>query len=94
MSSIASRMNDILLRSAQSGAAEDMEAVEKIIHEANAGQRSVVEDLIDSRLMVEEEFLEALSGNLGMPWEADIKPRNSRRLKEICSAAVVTPSMR
>ncbi len=89
MSSIASRMNDILLRSAKSGAAEDMETVEKIIEEANSGQRSVVEDLIDSHQMVEEDFLEALSANLRMPWEADIKPKNSRRLKEICSAAVV-----
>src|SRR5687767_945897 len=82
MSSLANRMNDILLRSAEAGGAESMEAVEKIIAEAAQGQRPVIEELLDSRLMSEEDFLAALSQRLNLPWEPVLKPRNARRLKE------------
>ncbi|RYD36735.1 MAG: type II/IV secretion system protein [Verrucomicrobiaceae bacterium] len=81
-------MNDMLIRAAEAGGAEDMEAVAKIINEANRGQREVIEDLLDARLAVEEDFLGALSQSLRLPWEAEIKPRNSRRLKEVCSSQI------
>lgn len=88
MSSPAQRMNEMLIRAAEAGGAEDLEAVVKVITEANQGQRHVVEDLLDARLAVEEDFLGALSQSLGLPWEAEMKPRNSRRLKEVCSSQV------
>lgn len=88
MSSLAQRMNDILLGSAEAGGAENMDAVQTLIADAAQQQRPVIEDLLDSRLMVEEDFLFALSGRLNLPWEPNLKPRNSRRLKEVCSAAV------
>jgi type II secretory ATPase GspE/PulE/Tfp pilus assembly ATPase PilB-like protein len=78
----------MLLHSAQAGGVESMEAVEKIIAEAAQAQRPVVEDLLDSRLMGEEEFLSALSERLHLPWEPNLKPRHGRRLKDVCSAAV------
>ena len=81
-------MNEMLIRAAESVGVEDLEAVSKIITEANQGQRPVVEDLLDARLAVEEEFLGALSQSLHLPWEAEIKPRNSRRLKEVCSSQI------
>jgi type II secretory ATPase GspE/PulE/Tfp pilus assembly ATPase PilB-like protein len=81
-------MNDMLLRAAEAGGAEDMEAVAKLIAESNQAQRPVVEDLLDARLATEEDFLGALSGSLGLPWEAELKPRNSRRLKDVCSSSV------
>src|SRR5436190_1411028 len=88
MSSLAQRMNDMLIYSAHAGGVESMETVEKIIAEASQSQRPVVEDLLDSRLADEEMFLGALSERLNLPWEPILKPRNSRRLKEVCSSAV------
>src|SRR5688572_30760766 len=88
MSSLAQRMNDMLLSSAEAGGAESMETVEKIIADAAQSQRPVVEELLDSRLMSEEDFLAALSQRLNLPWEPVLKPRNARRLKEVCSSAV------
>lgn len=88
MSSLAQRMNDMLTYSAQTGGVESMEPVEKIISDAAQAQRPVVEDLLDSRLADEELFLSALSERLNLPWEPLLKPRNSRRLKEVCSSAV------
>ncbi len=81
-------MNDMLIRAAEAGGAEDMDAIVKVIDEANRGQREVVEDILDTRLAVEEDFLGALSQSLHLPWEAELKPRNSRRLKEVCSSQI------
>ena len=81
-------MNDMLLSSAEAGGAESMEVVEKIITDAAHAQRPVIEDLLDSRQMGEEEFLFALSLRLNIPWEPNLKPRHARRLKEVCSSAV------
>ena len=88
MSSLAQRMNDMLLSSAEAGGAESMEVVEKIISDAAHAQRPVIEDLLDSRQMSEEDFLFALSQRLNLPWEPNLKPRHARRLKEVCSSAV------
>jgi type II secretory ATPase GspE/PulE/Tfp pilus assembly ATPase PilB-like protein len=88
MSSLAARMNEILLRAVEAGGAEDLAAVEKIITEAHQAQRPVVEDLLDSRVATEEDFLSALSQSLHLPWEPELKPRNSRRLKDVCSSQI------
>jgi type II secretory ATPase GspE/PulE/Tfp pilus assembly ATPase PilB-like protein len=88
MSSLAQRMNDMLVYSAHAGGVESMEPVERILADSAQAQRSVVEDLLDSRLADEEMFLGALSERLHLPWEPHLKPRNSRRLKEVCSSAV------
>jgi type II secretory ATPase GspE/PulE/Tfp pilus assembly ATPase PilB-like protein len=88
MSSLAQRMNDLILRAAAAGEPAEMEPVAQLVQDAARGQRSVVEDLIDSKLVTEELFLEALAGELRMHWESDLRPRNSKRLKEVCSATV------
>jgi type II secretory ATPase GspE/PulE/Tfp pilus assembly ATPase PilB-like protein len=81
-------MTDMFLRAAQAGEAPDMDAVQRTISEAARGQRSVIEDILDSKQINEEHFMEAMAGQMRLPWEADLKPRNSRKLKEVCSAAV------
>lgn len=88
MSSLAKRLNHLLLEAAQAGLAEDIAPIQQIIDDAVKGQRSVVEELIDSKQVDEELFMAALAHQMKMPWEADLKPRNSRRLKEICSASI------
>ncbi len=88
MSSLAQRMNELILRAAAFGEPPEMEPVIQLIADAASGQRSVVEDLIDSKLVTEELFLEGLAKELHVPWEADLRPRNARRLKEVCSATL------
>ncbi|MDB6071404.1 MAG: Secretion system protein [Verrucomicrobiales bacterium] len=88
MSSLAQRMNEMLLRAAEAGGVEDLDAIAKIIAEAHQGQRPVVEDLLDARLATEEDFLHALSDSLRLPWEPELKPRNTRRLKDVCSSQI------
>ncbi len=68
--------------------ADDSAPLEKIIEEATFAQRSVVEDIIDSKLVDEEPFLENLAGKLGLPWASEIKPRRTRKLKESCGAKI------
>ncbi len=85
LSPAARRMKDLFMDAARAGEAEDLEVIEKIIDTSARLQRSVIEDIVDSKKVIEEQFLEALSRSLGMTWEADLKTRNSRRLREICS---------
>jgi hypothetical protein len=93
MSSLAKRMNQILLHASQQAEADELEPIQKLIDEAVKGQRSVVEELIDSKAVDEEKFMAALAHQMKMPWEADLKPRNSRRLKEICSPQIAPTAL-
>ncbi len=88
MSSLAQRMKAMLMQSAEAGEAAEMEPIEKLIDDAARAQRSIIEEVLDSKLVNEEHFMQALADQLKLPWEADLKPRNSRKLKEVCSAAV------
>lgn len=81
-------MKDMLMRAAEAGGAEHIDTIERLISEAAQSQRSVVEDLVDSRQMSEEEFLFALSQTLNLHWEPNLKPRHGRRLKEVCPSAL------
>ena len=83
MSSLAQRMNEMLLRSAEAAGAENLEAVAAAISQSAMAQRSVVDDLLDAQMMPEEALLGHLSEWLHLPWEADLKPRNSRKLKDV-----------
>jgi type II secretory ATPase GspE/PulE/Tfp pilus assembly ATPase PilB-like protein len=81
-------MNEILLQAASQAEVEDLEPIQKLIADAAKAQRSVIEDLIDSKQVNEEMFMESLASSMKMPWESDLKPRNSRKLKEVCSASI------
>jgi type II secretory ATPase GspE/PulE/Tfp pilus assembly ATPase PilB-like protein len=81
-------MKSFILKSAEAAGASDLAAVEKLVDDAALAQRSVVEDIIDSKLVNEEQFLEALAHQLDIEWEPELKPRKTRKLKEVCSAQV------
>lgn len=81
-------MNEFLMQSAAQAEAEDLDIIQTLISDAAKGQRSIMEELLDSKLLNEEMFMESLSRQMRMPWESDLRPRNSRRLKEICSAHI------
>ena len=81
-------MKSLLLNSAQAAEADDLELIEKLIDEAAMSQRSVIDDIVDSKMVSEEDFLAGLAGELDIEWIDELKPRKTRRLKEVCSAQV------
>ncbi|MDG2124554.1 MAG: hypothetical protein P8J87_12690, partial [Verrucomicrobiales bacterium] len=61
-------MKSLLLNSAQAGEAADLELIEKLIDEAAMAQRSVIDDIVDSKMVSEEDFLASLAGQLDIEW--------------------------
>ena len=79
-------MKDMFLQAARTAGLDNDEVSLKIIDTAARQGRSIIEDFLDSKLVVEEEFLSALSEMLGLVYDPDLKPRNSRKLREVCGA--------
>ncbi|MDA0814785.1 MAG: GspE/PulE family protein [Verrucomicrobia bacterium] len=81
-------MSELFVKAAEIAGASDTEKVEHIVVEAAKGQRSVIDDILDSQLVNEEIFLEQLSREMGMEWEPELSPKNGRRLKQVCPGKV------
>jgi type II secretory ATPase GspE/PulE/Tfp pilus assembly ATPase PilB-like protein len=81
-------MSELFVKAAEIAGASDTEKVEHIVVEAAKGQRSVIDDILDSQLVNEEIFLEQLSREMGMEWGAVLSPKNGRRLKQVCPGKV------
>ncbi len=79
-------MKEIFLKTAKRSGAPEIDGFEKAVDEAAAGQRSVVEELLNRDLVTEEDFLRCLSEELKIAWEPEVKPINKRKLREVCSA--------
>lgn len=76
----------LFLEAALAAGLENEEFGQKLIDNAARQGRSVIDDFLDSKQVTEEAFLEHIAKALGMPYEMELKPRNSRRLREVCSA--------
>ena len=81
-------IKDLILQCAEKSGARDLEAVSQMIESAGRQQRSVIEEILDSKTVEEEVFLAHISEVLGLKWEPELRPKNVRKLKEICSAQV------
>ncbi len=81
-------MNQIFLKSSHLNDPDEIETLTKVVDEAAVGQRSIIEDILNTHLVKEEIFLKDLSEELGLPWEAELKPRRKRQLRKVCSAAL------
>jgi len=81
-------MKEIFFEAAKATGLENEEMGQKIIETAARQGRSVIDDLLDSKQLNEEDFLRNLAATLGLPYEHDVKPRHSRRLREVCNAQV------
>ena len=79
-------MKEIFLKTAKRSGAPEIGGFEKAVDEAAAGQRSVVEEVLNRDLVTEEDFLRCLSEELKIGWEDDLKPIDKRKLREVCSA--------
>lgn len=81
-------MREIFLSAAQAAGLENEELAVKIIENAARQGRSIIDDMLDSKQVNEEEFLAAVAEALGLPFERDVKTRNSRRMRELCGPAL------
>lgn len=79
-------MKEIFLKTAKRTGTPEIDGIEKVVVEAASGQRSVIEELLNREMVNEEEFLGGLADELRIPWEAELKPINKRKLREVCSA--------
>jgi len=79
-------MKALFFEAAKAAGLENEEMGQKIIENAARQGRSVIDDLIDSKQLNEEDFIRHLAGALALPFEFDLKPRHSRRLRDVCNA--------
>jgi len=81
-------MKPLLLQAAQAIGIEEFSAFEESIDRALESGRSPVDAALDSDLVEEAAFLEALSRQLGMPWLSQVRPESDDlpTLKGLCSA--------
>jgi general secretion pathway protein E len=78
------QMKSLFLEAAKAAGIENEELGQKIIDNAARQGRSVIDDMIDSKLVNEEQFLGHVAATLGLPYEDELKPRNSRRIRDVC----------
>ncbi|MGI9243897.1 MAG: GspE/PulE family protein [Verrucomicrobiales bacterium] len=81
-------MNQIFVKLSNLSDPDEISTLTKVVEEAALGQRSIVEDILNTHLVKEEVFLKALSEELGLPWEEELQPRRKRQLRKVCSAAL------
>jgi general secretion pathway protein E/type IV pilus assembly protein PilB len=83
-------MKDLFLECAREAECESEERLSEVLDEAAFQQTSLVDDVLDTRLLNEEQFLENLSKRLNIRWEEDLERDDTkpRQLRELCSAQV------
>ncbi|MFV1995653.1 MAG: GspE/PulE family protein, partial [Verrucomicrobiales bacterium] len=81
-------MKDIFLEVAQETGCRDLPALEEVVAEAASAQRSVIDAIVDSKLVGEERYLEALSQRIGMPWCESLEDDAAKphQLRKLCTA--------
>ena len=82
------KMSELFVKAAEEAGASDPEKIEEMVNDAARGQRSIIDDLLDSQLVNEETLLGDLSDKLGMEYIGELSPKNGRRLKQVCPARV------
>lgn len=81
-------MKALFFEAAKAAGLENEELGQKLIENAARQGRSVIDDVIDSKQVNEEDFLRQVAATLGLPYEHDLKPRHSRKLRDVCNAQV------
>ncbi len=79
-------MKALFFEAAKAAGLENDELGQRLIETAARQGRSVIDDLIDSKQVNEEDFLRHVAATLALPYETDLKPRHSRKLREVCNA--------
>ncbi len=81
-------MKEQLLAAAEKSGCRDRDAFIRAMDDALGSGRSAVDDALDSGLIDENRFLEALSQELGLTWHPHVRPdsADSPDLKKACGA--------
>ena len=79
-------MKALFFEAAKAAGLENDELGQRLIETAARQGRSVIDDMIDSKQVNEEDFLRHVAATLALPYENDLKPRHSRKLREVCNA--------
>ena len=83
-------MKSQVLRAAANAGFRDTSEIEQLVSDSVANDRPLIEDVLDSGLVDESRFLEALSQELAMGWHSHVRPDSgdSPDLKKVCSAQI------
>ncbi len=82
-------MTEILLSPARDVGCRDIDALNQLVESASMQQKSPIDDVLDSGLLLEEPYMKALAETLGMNWMSELPDfEHVTRLRELCSPQV------
>lgn len=82
-------MTNLILEAAKEAGCDDMQAFKAVLKEALERQRSPMENLLDSNLLDEEKFLQALAHRISLPWLAPVpQPKDVMAMRAACGPRI------
>lgn len=82
-------MIELLIAPARNTGCSDIDGLSEVIDAATAGQRSPVDDILDTEMVDEEPYMRTLAESLGMQWLDEIPPPvEPLPLRQICGPQV------
>lgn len=82
-------MIDLLIAPARASGCEDLESLSEVVHAAAGQQRSPIDDILDSGIIDEETYLQAMAGDIGMEWVVSIETfEDVEPLRQACGPRV------
>lgn len=82
-------MTELLIAPARNTGCSDIDLLSEVIVAAAAGQRSPLDDILDTEMVDEEPYMKTLANSLGLHWLEDIpSPSEALPLRKICGPQV------
>ncbi|RCL34150.1 MAG: type II/IV secretion system protein [Verrucomicrobia bacterium] len=82
-------MTELLIAPARNTGCSDIDLLSEVIVAAAAGQRSPLDDILDTEVVDEEPYMKTLANSLGLHWLEDIpSPSEALPLRKICGPQV------
>ena len=82
-------MTELLIAPARNTGCSDIDLLSEVIVAAAAGQRSPLDDILDTEVVDEEPYMKTLANSLGLHWLEDIpSPSEALPLRKVCGPQV------
>ncbi len=82
-------MTELLIAPARNTGCSDIDLLSEVIGAAAAGQRSPLDDILDTEMVDEEPYMKTLANSLGLHWLEDIpSPSEALPLRKVCGPQV------
>ncbi len=82
-------MTELLIAPARNTGCSDIDLLSEVIVAAAAGQRSPLDDILDTEMVDEEPYMKTLANSLGLHWLEDIpSPSEALPLRKVCGPQV------